>query len=390
MELTKYVEPPGRFHLWTALTILASSLRRNVYMKRGLFTLFPNLYVALVGPTGLGKSISAEIGMDHFGSTLQDAGTEVMRGKITSWYLYEWFGQMSQSGKPAVAHIFSSELRTLLGDLNKSELVAMLTDIYGCPNDADYRTKSYGVIKLQQVYINLLVCSTPEWLTTGISTDDVSGGFTGRFIYVCSDKTEREFPFPEDFYNPAETEQMKGILREDLEKIGNISGPIIIEQDAKAKYSAWYKTRMKEFKDERLVGYYARKRDHILKIGMLLSVSEGDSLVMTTQHLDLAHDVLGSAEKHMMLAFRGIVGDPVLKYRETVLGQIRKMKTVSLSELLGRNQTRVDVDGLKKILETLSAEGRVVWKSEGIDKHGRVMYVVRLTENEEEGGEGDD
>lgn len=349
-------------------------------MNRGLFTLYPNLYVGLVGPTGIGKSTAAEIGVDHFGPTVKQVGSEVMRGKITSWYLYEWFGKMSQAGKPAVALVFSSELKTLLGDLNKAELVAMLTDIYGCPKDQDYRTKTHGVIKVQNAYVTLLVCSTPEWLTLGISSDDVSGGFTGRFIYVCCDKTNRTFPFPEDFYGASEIEEAKGELIEDLGRIGALEGPIIMTDEAKARYVVWYKDRMQEMSDERLLGYFSRKRDHLLKVAMLMSVSEGDSLVVTEDHIKVAQLVLSGTEDTMMMAFKGVVCEPLIKYREVVLDQIRGLGETTVRELLRKNSTRLDADGLHRILEGLSREGRVTYQVSGQDRQGRPTWKVVLTE----------
>jgi hypothetical protein len=380
MEFTKYVEPPGRFHLWTALVILSATLARKVYKPRGLFTLYPNLYVGLIGPTGIGKSTAAEIGVNHFGETIKSSGSEVMTGKITSWYLYDWFGQMSQGSNPAVALIFSSELKTLLGDLNKAELVAMLTDIYGCPEDREYRTKTHDIIRLQEVYLNLLVCSTPEWLTLGISADDISGGFTGRFIYVCEEKTERSFPFPEDFYGATEIKEAKEVLVEDLARIATLEGPVIFTDEAVAKYTMWYSDRMKELTEERLIGYYSRKRDHMMKVAMLLSVAEGDSLVVTEGHLDLAQEILTKTEENMMVAFRGIVDDPVLRYRDLVMRQVKDRGEVMMSELLARNTTRLDEEGLRKVLNTLQAEGKLVWGADqDRDKHGRAKFKVRWT-----------
>ena len=381
MEFTKFVEPPGKFHLWTALSILSATLGRRVYMRRGLFTLFPNLYVGLIGPTGLGKSTAGEIGIDHFGPTILNSGSEIMRGKVTSWYLYEWFGQMSQAGMSSIFYLFSSELKTLLGDLNKSELVAMLTDIYGCPSNAEYRTKTHGIIKLKNVYPNLLICSTPEWMTLGISADDVSGGFPGRFIYVCETRTERNFPFPEDFYGVSEVEENKGILMEDLSQIATLEGPVILTDEAKARYTMWYVDRMKVVMDERLRGYFSRKRDHLLKVATLVAVAEGDSLVITDKHLETAESILKGTEGNMVMAFKGIVEDPVLKFRETVLDQVRAEKETTVDKLLRMNSTRLDLESLRRVLDTLSGEGRLKWEPTGQDKHGRARWVVKFTED---------
>ena len=373
LEYTRFVEPPGIFHIWSGLTVIASALARKVYMPRGLFKIYPNLYVALVGPTGIGKSTAADIAVRDSKHVLEESGIDIMRGKITSWYLYDWFGTKSGSGAPATALIFASELKTLLGDVNKQELVALLTDLYGCPDDDEYRTKSYGVLRLRDVYLNLLVCSTPEWLTLGISHDDISGGFTGRFIYVCAEHTERSFPFPEDFYGIDEIDKLREVLAHDLSEIAQLEGHVILTDEAKAMYVDWYGTRFDDIEDERMYGYYARRRDHLLKIGALMSIAEGDSLIVTEQHLRTALAILKRAEKTMMLAFAGVVSDPLLKHRELVLGQIKDAGEISRQELLRLNTTRLDLEGLTRLIDTLCAEGRIVCRLDG--REMMICYV---------------
>src|SRR2546427_12238432 len=57
MEYTKESESPDAYHVWTALSSLASVARRNIWLDQGIYLLYPNLYVALVGPPGrTGKS----------------------------------------------------------------------------------------------------------------------------------------------------------------------------------------------------------------------------------------------------------------------------------------------------------------------------------------------
>ena len=54
----KYVEPqesPAIFHTWTAISTIANVLRRRVWIERGYYTLYPNLYVILVSSSGVGK-----------------------------------------------------------------------------------------------------------------------------------------------------------------------------------------------------------------------------------------------------------------------------------------------------------------------------------------------
>ena len=377
LEYTRYQESPGKYHLWSGLVVLASALGRRVYRKRGFFQLFPNLYVGLIGPTGMRKSSAADIAGDRFYDTVE--GVEWMRGKVTSWYLYKWMGDQSQAGKGCQVTILASELKALLGDINKVELVTLLTDLYGCPDKREFRTKKDGELFLTDVYINLLVCSTPEWLTLGITEEDTCGGFTGRFIYVCEDHTDRSFPFPEDFYDLHRLDERKEKLTMDLAHIGELEGEFSFTDEAKARYAVWYGSDRKTEFDERLGGYYSRKGDHVLKVAMLMSVSEGDSLVMTERHLEQAERVLKVAEKKMMMAFRGVVGDTSVRHREAILAWVEREGEIARSDLLRKFATKMDKDTLMRILDSLQAENRLMVVQDGLDSERRPKIIVRAT-----------
>ena len=66
----KYVdntESPTSYHVWTALSCIAGALQRKCYIKWGLETVYPNMYVVLVGSAGrTRKSLAINIGQDVF------------------------------------------------------------------------------------------------------------------------------------------------------------------------------------------------------------------------------------------------------------------------------------------------------------------------------------
>ena len=58
MEETKEFEAPTNFFFWSALAAFSSVVKDNVYikMKKGVFV-YPNIYVLLYAPSGLGKGM---------------------------------------------------------------------------------------------------------------------------------------------------------------------------------------------------------------------------------------------------------------------------------------------------------------------------------------------
>jgi len=221
VKFSQYQQAPTTFHVWTAMSLIASVLRRNVYLDRGYFKTFPNLYICIVGPTGITKSTATNIGVFEFlkNKKLKKAipDLEVLIGKGTSWYIYDWFSALANKNRDCCCTIYADEMKNLMGDLNKSELVTMLTDLYTCKDETDYYTKTGGRFVFKNVCINVLLCSTPEWLVTGTSLNDIDGGFTGRFTYIYEEEDEKSIPFPEDFITK-EVQKLKEDLLDIKEK----------------------------------------------------------------------------------------------------------------------------------------------------------------------------
>src|SRR3990170_8735231 len=55
VEYTEDFEAPPIFNKWTAITTLAVAASREVWLEEANNRVWPNLYVVLVGPSGIGK-----------------------------------------------------------------------------------------------------------------------------------------------------------------------------------------------------------------------------------------------------------------------------------------------------------------------------------------------
>ena len=372
---TTFQESPLQLHTWTAISTIAGALNRRIYIRRGSYKLFPNLYIALVAPSGvIHKTTAANIGMDMLDEV--DI-TEMMRGKLTSYHLLHWFQASTQSVGECCCTIYAPEMRNLILDHNRSEVVTLLTDYFDCPNNPQYRTKEGGKMQFKNIYINLLGCSTPEWLTLGTTIDEVAGGFTGRFVYVYADTTDRSIPFPEDLYT-RQVADMRTDLVHDLAEIAQLTGQVILTNQAKAEYIVWYNARKSEWKDERLMGYYSRKGDLLLKLAMVISASSSDSLVIDTIELNIAKALLKAIEQPMAKAFAGIVEDPALRYKDTVLSYIARSVDLKRSrdEILKWGWRKFDGQVLDRITTNL-IEAKVVQQSaEVVGAERKIMYRI--------------
>ena len=57
MDYTASMSAPKLFRQWTGLSMLSAALERKVWIETELGHLYPNLYVFLVSPPGVGKTV---------------------------------------------------------------------------------------------------------------------------------------------------------------------------------------------------------------------------------------------------------------------------------------------------------------------------------------------
>lgn len=379
LEYTKNQESPEIFHLWVGITLISGALRRRVWLDRSYFKLYPNIYTILVSPTGTcRKSTSVDLGIEFLRKV---DGMQILSGKMTpegflrqlsetpmeqaetkkkDALIREVLQQLTKAkpnikedneskekkktesetttnekkntekGKSGegdkktiyvrncISFVHSSELRTLLGSASYSEsLATLLTDLYGC-GSSQYITRTYGKVGIDNPYITFLGASNPEWLAKGFDEDSFGGGFMGRIIFIYQSKGRR-VSWPE---LTSEQVNIKGLLELDLQRISRLSGKFSVSRKAYDFFKEWYENFQPDF-STRMAGYYERKHDHLLKLAMVLAISEGDELILRLQHLTLAMKLLDQAETVMPDAFAYVGATNEARISQHIIESVR-------------------------------------------------------------------
>jgi hypothetical protein len=383
-QYIKYTSPqqsPTIFHTWTCISIIAAALARKIWLVRGgYYILYPNLFTILVSSSGVGsKTTAAKIGIENLLSKALP-GMTIMRGSLTVGFLVDWMTQAAQKSPTGDSEVtvFCEEFKVFAKGLYAdSGLIENLTKLYDC-GVFEYNTKGRGIYKVERPCINLIACSTPEWLTTGSAADFIGGGFSSRIIPVAILKNEKIIPWPE---MTSVEKQFEGGLIKDLTQIGTLSGPVFVTQEAKDYFSSWYIPHMKgEFRnpDRRLEGYYSKKGDQVLKVAMILSVSQSDDLVILPDHIEMALALMGKLEQNIPFAFQGVAWGEAAKFQDRILVKIREHSPDGIvhSDLLKAFHHCLGGKDLAEIIKTLFDEEAICWKKSK-PKTGRPKIVYR-------------
>ncbi len=318
MQYTAGHESTDRIRKWSFISAIAGALERRVWLDRAYYTLFPNLYVFIIGKSGLiKKSTSTAIAVNLL---REMQGIKLMSERLTAASL---IGQLADSGKKfevdgkfinqSPLFAYASELAVFLSEVFGS-ITELLTTFYDCqPNDSSkawiHHTKGSGETKIFGPCLNILGASTKSWLTKCIPKNEMmEGGFTSRIIFVVENRIPKTLvAWPQLSEHSV---VLKEKLIEDLRCIYSLKGKFEVELEAKQFFTEWYEHHMREILpqnlDPRMVGYMSRKGDSILKLAMIKAAAEGDALVMTKAHMEWGRNELDELEQDWRGAFEGL------------------------------------------------------------------------------------
>lgn len=334
-------EAPKHMYFWTGISTIAGAIRRKVWLEMGHFKWYPNFYIILVAPPGVvSKSTTAGIGMNLLRKV---PGIKFGPDVVTWQSLCTQFAESTEAFEYNELYypmspmtLEASEFGNLFNPQDR-DMVDLFVSLWDGKEGAFKKvTKFNGSDEIQNPWINLIACTTPSWIAGNFPEYMIGGGFTSRCMFVYAEEKEKLVAYPglnmpKDFASQADR------LIQDLEHISlTLTGPMTLTPDALKWGMEWYQTHHKtkhDLDEARFGGYLARKQTHIHKTAMILSLSEGDSLKITAEHLALADVMVSALEADMKKVFEQIGRTPEAEVIDIAIRLVQARGSVSWPEL---------------------------------------------------------
>ncbi len=286
LDTTQDAESPRSFIYWSGLAAISATVRRNVWINKKIYRLYPNLYVMLVAKSGLRKGFPVKIAQ-RLVESLDCTKVISGRNSIQSIILELSKQWTTESGKVltnAHAFVVNDELGSLLVEDPSAQTI--LTTLYDSFYHSDWTDtlKSDGRKVLKDICVTMLSATNQIHLSEFLDTTSVTGGFIGRTLIIYEEKKARLNPLiEEDEMREINLDPLKNYLR----SIMDIKGQCKLTRHAKDIYTAWYMDYNKELETNNSddTGTSDRLHDHILKISMLLSLAERSDLSIEETHI---------------------------------------------------------------------------------------------------------
>lgn len=361
LSYTKNIGSPEIFRKWTGIFTIAAALERKVWVRTSKGQLFPSMFVVIVGPAGVGKTLASSISKTmlealedhHIGSTsvtraslmddLRDATRNIIRLNDTP---------------PTVSFnsltVISNELGVLIPSY-ENDFMNVLTDLWDCRVYSERRRTKDLKFKLENPQLNLIAATTPSYLNNLIPEGAWDQGFLSRVILVYSGQTN-----PTDLFSEIEHDHtFEKALISDLRIIGNLYGRIQFTPEAAEVISAWHLSGGAPAPDHpKLINYNTRRTAHLLKLCMVACVSTSDNLVVTLEHYVEALDWLTEMEKFIPDIFKSMSsGGDSSVMRETWYyayhTYMKEDKPIAEHRLINFIQERTPAHNVGRILEVM-------------------------------------
>lgn len=345
MEYTQFQESPGSFHFWVAATIISAVLQRRVWIDKGAYLVYPNLFTILIAPTGkCRKSTAMSMGTrlltgNRWVNVIADKTTP--EGMLESLVYGTHTVGMGQKNRTALTEscglIKASELAVFLNKASyNQDMVTILTSLYDCPDEFPYVTRTKKALVLNHVAVSFLGASTADWLASALPKDAFGGGFMSRFIFIVKEESDRRITMVN--YKMEEKAQE---LRRQLARIySSANGAVKLTKDALEWYVEWYRnSRDDKLVDENLTGFMERKQDLILKLAMILAASHVYNVVDLTT-IRQAHDLVTWTQERAFKTFKYVGMTAFGSLKERIVDFIRSQGGTVMRSAITRRFSR--------------------------------------------------
>lgn len=385
MEYTENSEPPYLFRKWVGISCIASALMRKVRIEWGTtLTWYPNFYIVLVGPASTGKNTAMGPGLKiikeipGIKQSAQSTSLQALISHLKDNNLTDHNPDTGETFFHSSLTVYSEEFTVFLGYKN-NELISTLCDWYDCKDDWTYDTIKRSKEKINGVWVNILGGTTPALIRTSLPVETIGSGLTARIIFIYEEKPDKLVTFPTE--TDRERELFKYLVH-DLEKISMLSGEFRWTEGFMDYWDKWCRNARENppFSDPKFDGYIGRRRVHLMKLAMIMSASYGlHDLVLTSDNLKEAAEILEEAEQKMGMTFKGMGKSDIsdLLYRANMFFATAGTDEIPYWMFARQFESDADKPTLDRLLDTIEVMNLAkIIKRPGADT---IIKVIRQT-----------
>lgn len=389
------VETPQSWIYWSLLCCISAAAANNYTLRtlKGNLLYYPNIYVLLLGESGLGKGFPINLSK----RLVQEADiTRVVAGRSSIQAIVtELATTRSSNGKPVITDsrgfIVNGELSTAI--IADPDSLTILTDLFDRNYNPSWNNmlKGTGVEKLKEPYITCLFGSSPAHFYDSIPQPNIEGGYIGRNLIIYEEVRSKDLDLLDAADESLDEDRfMNYIVPKYVPHLINISKKkvrIIPNEAARALFNSWrkeWRASQQQYNDK--TGFVNRVPDHVLKVSMCLSLARYENCGIIIED-DIREAIINVSSLIYATAKAAQGGglDPAAAQTKRVVDFLiaKDDNNMMRQELLVRGYGDYDSVTLDKIIDTLMEMRWVKREKIGIGKNSD--WLIKLSGEPKEG-----
>ena len=388
--------------------MISAALQRRVWVGKNGAELYPNIYVVLVGPPGVGKGIiispvtsilrSFKKGkilsedsrklLESLNATNEDLVELAKKDEDTNQLIlptsadtttyqslvrdvagamapHKWVN--SKGERKVYTHCsmyFSLKEMGTMFQANQKLLLDFLLDAYDS-SDHRYKTKTSGEDCIWRTCVSMLCGTTPSWIADSSMDKIINEGFSSRAFFVFSG--DNKF----NSFNPVayDTEHLvsRKIVQDHVRKLLGLFGEIEFSPEAEEICERYFREQFgvdKGRAGSSMEPYFSRKQVHIKKLCMILHFSENaEFFPISAEIAERALVILKTLEKDMHSAFSFKKRNPLAAPAQTLMRYLKASKNgLSKEEILLGMSGDLGMQEIEEVVNYLMKTKQVIYE----------------------------
>lgn len=365
-ELTAKKSAPSIFRTWSAITAVGGALERRVWTSTSVGPVYPNMFVMLVAPPGVGKTQVIQPVREFWGRAkkLNLAPNNTTKPSLLDELKDAGRMEIMSDGGLLQYHsllVAASEFGVFCPS-HDLEFLSVLCDLYDCDNNYRERRRSQSEqIDIVNPQITILTGVQPEYLAQFLPAAAWGQGFMSRMIMIYSDQTT-----PLDLFGEVQEDtSLQTALQADMDSMAKEFGHKAWTDNAKRVLTTWYLGgRKPEPEHFKLKHYNTRRHLHVIKLSLISACSRNHENI-EDKDVQRAINWLLEAEAFMPEIFKSMMsrsdGDVIREFQMYVTTQFRRTgKPLHESQLVSYLSERTPAYNVARVLEVAIKSGLIV------------------------------
>lgn len=263
------------YHRWSILSSLAALLGRQCWLPFGHWTIYPNMFVMLMGTPGARKStaiIAAKNCLERLGYDRISADRTSKERFLFD--MMDWKEDDEEQLVELILDSISSETFVVADEFldfigkNNLEFLTMLGKLWDAPPQYKHPKLHGKSIVVPGPTLNILAGNTPQNFMLAFPPESIGQGYMSRNLLIHGETTGVKITIPK---KPTEA-QCQLIDKRLLAIRESVKGELTIAKDCLSLLDRLYK-EFADIDDYRFKHYSTRRFTHLLKLSMLFAAT---------------------------------------------------------------------------------------------------------------------